>query len=102
MISEYKYESNERIFQQWNPEQIRFCYQGIWLKEIQEYEAEEVNKRRHFEDEMLWQQSMFEWIFEEECVEDKIRMCFSTNSIKVKEKLQQQQVKKYGSCNKQV
>lgn len=55
---------------------------------------QEVEQRRQFEDVMLWQQSMFEQIFEEEGVEDKIILVFNTNSRQVKEKLQQQQVNK--------
>ena len=79
---------------QWSQEEIRFCYQETWQKESQEYEVQEAKKRRQFQDVMLWQQSMFEQIFEQEGVEEKIRLFFSTNSRQVKEKLQQQQVKK--------
>jgi len=54
-----------------------------------EYKAQEEKKRR-FEDAMFWWQFMVEQIFEEEGIVEKIRLCFSTNSRKVKEKLQQE------------
>jgi len=36
---EDKDECIETIFEQWSQEEIRFCYQEIWNKESQEYEA---------------------------------------------------------------
>lgn len=78
---------------------MRFFYQEIWQNERQEYESQSTKGRRQFEDGILWKQSMVERKFEEEGVEDKIRLFFSKNSRQVKEKLQQQQVKK--SYNKE-
>ena len=43
---------------------------------------------------------MSERIVEEEVAEDRLRLFFRTNKRKVKEKIQQRQVKKYGAYNK--
>ena len=47
-----------------------------------EYEAKEA--KQQFEDVMFWQKFMVEKIFEEEDVVDMIKLCFSTNSRKIK------------------
>ena len=59
-VSKDKYECIETIFQQWSQEEIRFFYQEIWQKKSQEYEVQEAEQSRQFEDAMLWQQSIVE------------------------------------------
>lgn len=90
-----KDECIETIFQQWSQAEIRFCFPKIWQKERQVYEVQEVEQIRQFEDEMLWEHSTVEQMFEEEGLVSKMSFCFNTNSRKVKEKLQQRQVKEY-------